>query len=64
METFEEQIQPFIKPLVERIEALEAENKQLKVAVEELKTQAQKPNPENKPNRTQTDVNPSILFSI
>ena len=64
METFSEQIQPFIKPLIERIEVLEAENKQLKVTVEELKNQSQKPNIENKINRTQTEAHLSIQIFI
>ena len=33
METLEQQIQPFIQPLIARIEVLEADNKQLKEAV-------------------------------
>ena len=64
METFSEQIQPFIKPLIERIEVLEAENKQLKVTVEELKNQSQKPNIENKTNRTQTEAHLSTQIFI
>jgi hypothetical protein len=64
METFEQQIQPFIKPLVDRIEALENENKLLKATVEELKTLSQKPNTDNKPNRTHTEVNTSKSLFI
>lgn len=64
MEAFEQQIQPFIKPLIERIETLEAENKLLKATVEELKTLSQKPNSDNKPNRTHTETNFSKHFFI
>lgn len=64
METFEHQIQPFIKPLIDRIQVLEDENKQLKVAIDELKEKGQKVGNDNKHNRTQTEATISKLLVI
>ena len=58
MESLDERIQHFVNPLVARIEALEADNKSLKEALDHLKEAATHPKGHGSDSK-HTDVNSS-----